>query len=67
MGNTCFKNIYNKMPVSEKCCICKKQRFISGDETSFRISVHGCRVCRLKKKYINPQKEVTITSYKFTN
>ena len=27
------------MPISEKCCICKKQRFIGGDETAFRISM----------------------------
>lgn len=65
MGNICLKNIYNRMPVSEKCCICKKQRFVGGDETSFRISVHGCKVCRLKKKYFNKDnQEVTITKYK---
>ena len=67
MGNTCIKNFYKKMPISEKCCICKKQRFIGGDETQFRISVHGCRVCRLKKKYFNTNnEEVTITSYRIS-
>ena len=65
MGNTCIKNFYKKVPISEKCCICKKQRFIGGDETAFRISMHGCRVCRLKKKYFNTDNiEVTITRYK---
>lgn len=65
MGNTCIKNFYKKMPISEKCCICKKQRFIGGDETAFRISSYGCRVCRLKKKYFNTDNiEVTITRYK---
>ena len=62
MGNTCIKNFYKKMPISEKCCICKKQRFIGGDETAFRISMHGCKVCRLKKKYFNTD-EVIITKY----
>ena len=52
MGNTCIKNFYKKMPISEKCCICKKQRFIGGDETAFRISMYGCRVCRLKKNIL---------------
>lgn len=49
MGNTCIKNFYKKMPISEKCSICKKQRFIGGAETAFRISTQGCKVCRLKK------------------
>ena len=49
MGNTCIKNFYKKMPISEKCCICKKQRFIGGAETAFRISTQGCKICRLKK------------------
>jgi len=67
MGNTCIKQFYKKMPISEKCCICKKQRFIGGDETAFRISIHGCRVCRLRKKYFNTNnKEVTITSYRIS-
>tara|TARA_B100001057_G_C22094590_1_gene660904 strand:- start:203 stop:424 length:222 start_codon:yes stop_codon:yes gene_type:complete len=65
MGNTCIKNFYKKMPISEKCCICKKQRFIGGDETAFRISMYGCRVCRLKKKYFSADTndEVSITRY----
>ena len=67
MGNTCIKNFYKKMPISEKCCICKKQRFIGGDETAFRISIHGCRVCRLRKKYFNTNnEEVTVTSYRIS-
>ena len=65
MGNTCIKNFYKKMPISEKCCICKKQRFIGGDETAFRISMYGCRDCRLKKKYFSADTndEVSITRY----
>lgn len=65
MGNTCIKNFYKKMPISEKCCICKKQRFIGGAETAFSISMHGCRVCRLKKKYFSADTndEVSITRY----
>lgn len=64
MGNTCIKNFYKKLPISEKCCICKKQRFIGGDETAFRISTHGCKVCRLKQKYFNTDNsEITITRY----
>lgn len=64
MGNTCIKNFYKKMPISEKCCICKKQRFIGGYETAFCISTQGCRVCRLKKKYFNTDNcEITITRY----
>ena len=64
MGNTCIKNFYKKMPISEKCSICKKQRFIGGDETVFRISTYGCKVCRLKKKYFNTDvDEVSITRY----
>ena len=67
MGNTCIKQFYKKMPISEKCCICKKQRFIGGDETAFRISIHGCRVCRLRKKYFNTNnEEVTVTSYRIS-
>jgi hypothetical protein len=53
MGNTCVKGFYKKMPISEKCSICNKQRFIGGDETAFRISIHGCKVCRLKRKYFH--------------
>jgi len=59
MGNTCIKKFYKKMPQSEKCCICKKQRFIGGDETAFRITIHGCRVCRLRKKYFNTNTLIT--------
>ena len=66
MGNYCIKSMYKKMPVSEKCPYCKKQRFIGGDETAFRISIHGCKICRLKKKYFHPSgiKEVYIESVK---
>lgn len=66
MGNVCLKKLYKKMPVTEKCYLCKKERYIGGTETAFMISVRGCRVCRLKKKYCNPitNKEVSIEQIK---
>jgi len=63
MGNTCIKNInnlYNKLPDTEKCPHCKKNRYISNRETSFVISIRGCRICRLKMKYYN-KREVTVS------
>ena len=71
MGNTCIKNInnlYYKLPVTEKCPHCKKNRYVSKSETAFLISTRGCRICRLKIKYFvksNQYKEVTITRVSF--
>jgi hypothetical protein len=58
MGNNCIKGLYNKMPIREKCGICKKYRYIGGDETGFRIATHGCKICRLKTKYIIKQSKL---------
>lgn len=69
MGNTCFKNInnlYYKLPVTEKCPYCKKNRYISKRETAFVITTRGCRICRLKMKYYNKHNnEVTVTRVSF--
>lgn len=71
MGNTCFKNInnlYYKLPVTEKCPYCKKNRYISKRETAFVITTRGCRICRLRMKYFvkrNHYNEVTVTRVSF--
>ena len=50
MGN-CWKKMYYSLPRQEICPYCKKKQFISEQETAFKISTSGCRVCRIKMKY----------------
>ena len=52
MGN-CWKKMYYSLPRQEICPYCKKKQFISEQETAFKISTSGCRVCRIKMKYFH--------------
>jgi hypothetical protein len=52
MGN-CWKKFYYSLPKQETCPYCKKKKFISEQETAFKISTSGCRVCRIKMKYFH--------------
>jgi len=58
MGNYCMK-LYEKIQPTETCPYCKKNKIIGGKETVFIITTQGCRICRLKNKYIF--KPVSIT------
>ena len=62
-GEYLYKKFYKKMPISEKCCICKSKDLLV--ETKHFVYLYtGCKVCRLKKKYFNTDNnEVTITKY----
>ena len=52
MGNLCNK-LYYSIPQRQKCPYCPKSPFISEQETAFKISTSGCRVCRIKMKYFH--------------
>ena len=52
MGNLCNK-LYYSLPMKEQCPYCKKYHYISEEETAFKISTSGCRVCRIKMKYFH--------------
>tara|TARA_B110000971_G_C19965652_1_gene480091 strand:- start:250 stop:525 length:276 start_codon:yes stop_codon:yes gene_type:complete len=58
MGNYCMK-LYEKIQPTEKCPYCKKNKIVGDKETTFVITSQGCRICRLKNKYIF--KPVSIT------
>ena len=49
MGNTRIKNFYKKMPISEKCCICKNNLLV--ETKPHFVYQCGCKVCRLKKYF----------------
>ena len=60
MGN-CWKKMYYSLPRQEICPYCKKKQFISEQETAFKISTSGCRICRIKNKYYFKPVSVSIT------
>ena len=44
--------LYEKLQPTETCPYCKKNKIIGGKETVFIITTQGCRVCRIKNKYL---------------
>jgi len=57
--------LYEKIQPTEKCPYCKKNIIIVGEETTFKILTEGCKICRLKHKYLF--KSVTITKDRVNN
>ena len=57
--------LYEKIKPTEKCPYCKKNIIIVGGETAFKIFTEGCKICRLKHKYLF--KPVTITKVRVNN
>ena len=64
MGN-CWKKLYYSIPIQETCPYCKKKQIISEQETAFKISTSGCRVCRIKMKYFHVDFEDKTTKNQF--
>jgi len=57
--------LYEKIQPMETCPYCKNNKLIGGKETVFIITTQGCRVCRIKNKYLF--KPVSITKVPLTN
>lgn len=57
--------LYEKTLPTEKCPYCKKNKIIVGQETAFKIYTEGCKICRLKHKYLF--KPVTVTKIPVNN